>query len=152
MKKHFIILAAVSFGLVLMSSQGNVQAQEKEVEEEKITEEAKPNKKLLAKKNQKDLMFQLEPIIVNLAKSQGNRFLKVTLSLEMSASEVRPDIKKNIQKITDSILLLLSSKLFEDVYSIQGKFTLKNEITARVNPFLVLGKVKEVYFTEFIIQ
>ena len=97
-------------------------------------------------------MFQLEPIIVNLAKSQGNRFLKVTLSLEMSASEVRPDIKKNIQKITDSILLLLSSKLFEDVYSIQGKFTLKNEITARVNPFLVLGKVKEVYFTEFIIQ
>jgi flagellar FliL protein len=87
-----------------------------------------------------------------LAKSQGNRFLKVTLSLEMSAPEVRPDIKKNIQKITDSILLLLSTKLFEDVYSVQGKFALKNEITARVNPFLVSGKVKEVYFTEFIIQ
>ncbi len=135
-----------------MSSQTNVQAQEKEVEEKKTSEEEKPNKKPLIKKNQKDLIFQLEPIIVNLAKSQGNRFLKVTLSLEMSVPEVRPDIKKNIQKITDSILLLLSSKLFEDVYSVQGKFTLKNEITARVNPFLVLGKVKEVYFTEFIIQ
>jgi len=78
--------------------------------------------------------------------------LKVTLSLEMSTPKVRPDIKKNIQKITDSILLLLSSKLFEDVYSVQGKFTLKNEIAARVNSFLALGKVKEVYFTEFIIQ
>ena len=152
MKKHFIIFAAVSIGLVLMSSQGNVQAQEKDVEEKKTTKEEKPNKKPLIKKNQKDLMFQLEPIIVNLAKSQGNKFLKVTLSLEMSASEVRPDIKKNIQKITDSILLLLSSKLFEDVYSVQGKFILKSEITARVNPFLVLGKVKGVYFTEFIIQ
>jgi len=152
MKKKFIILAAVSIGLLLISSQGNIEAQEKEVEEKENTEEEKPNKKPLIKKNQKDFMFQLEPIIVNLAKSQGNRFLKVTLSLEMSAPEVRPDIKKNIQKITDSILLLLSSKLFEDVYSVQGKFTLKNEITARVNPFLVLGKVKGVYFTEFIIQ
>ena len=152
MIKNFIVLVAVSAGLVLMSSQGNVQAQEKEVEEKKTIEEEKPNKKPLIKKKKKDFIFQLEPIIVNLAKSQGNRFLKVTLSLEMSAPEVRPDIKKNIQKITDSILLLLSSKLFEDVYSVQGKFTLKNEITARVNPFLVLGKVKEVYFTEFIIQ
>ena len=151
MKKNFIILAAVSVGLLLISSQGNIEAQEKEVEE-KNTEEEKPNKKPLIKKNQKDFMFQLEPIIVNLAKSQGNRFLKVTLSLEMSAPEVRPDIKKNIQKITDSILLLLSSKLFEDVYSVQGKFILKSEITARVNPFLALGKVKGVYFTEFIIQ
>ena len=152
MIKNFIVLVAVSAGLVLMSSQGNVQAQEKEVEGKKTIEEEKPNKKPLIKKKQKDFIFQLEPIIVNLAKSQGNRFLKVTLSLEMSTPKVRPDIKKNIQKITDSILLLLSSKLFEDVYSVQGKFTLKNEITARVNSFLVLGKVKEVYFTEFIIQ
>ena len=97
-------------------------------------------------------MFQLNPLIVNLAKSQGSRFLKITISLEMSSPEVRANLKKNIQKITDSILLLLSTKLFEDVYSVQGKFTLKNEITARVNPFLVSGKVKEVYFTEFIIQ
>ena len=152
MIKNFIVLVAVSAGLVLMSSQGNVQAQEKEVEGKKTIEEEKPNKKSLIKKKQKDFIFQLEPIIVNLAKSQGNRFLKVTLSLEMSTPKVRPDIKKNIQKITDSILLLLSSKLFEDVYSVQGKFTLKNEITARVNSFLALGKVKEVYFTEFIIQ
>jgi len=152
MIKNFIVLVAVSAGLVLMSSQGNVQAQEKEVEEKKTIEEEKPNKKPLIKKKQRDFIFQLEPIIVNLAKSQGNRFLKVTLSLEMSTPKVRPDIKKNIQKITDSILLLLSSKLFEDVYSVQGKFTLKNEITARVNSFLALGKVKEVYFTEFIIQ
>ena len=98
MKKHFIILATVSVGLVLMLGQGNVQAQEEEVEEKKVKEEEKPNKKPLIKKNQKDFMFQLEPIIVNLAKSQGNRFLKVTLSLEMSGPEVRPDIKKKYSK------------------------------------------------------
>ena len=97
-------------------------------------------------------MFHLEPFIVNLAKSGGNRFLKATVSLEMSGPEVRLELKKNIQKITDSVLLLLSTKVFEDVYSVQGKFTLKGEITTRANQFLTKGQVKGAYFTEFIIQ
>ena len=98
------------------------------------------------------IMFSLDPFIVNLAGSQGKRFLKVTVSLELSAPEVHAEVKENIQKIMDSILVLLSSKNFEDVYSVQGKFKLKDEITARVNRFLILGHIKEAYFTEFIIQ
>ena len=98
------------------------------------------------------LMFPLDPFVVNLAGSEGKRFLKVTISLELSTPEVNLELKKNIQKITDSILVLLSSKAFEDVYSVQGKFKLKDEITTRVNRFLVVGHVKDAYFTEFIIQ
>lgn len=98
------------------------------------------------------VMFPLDPFVVNLAGSQGKRFLKVTVSLELSAQEVHVEVKENLQKITDSILVLLSSKNFEDVYSVQGKFKLKDEITTRVNRFLVLGHIKEAYFTEFIIQ
>ena len=97
-------------------------------------------------------MFHLDPFIVNLARSGGSRFLKLSVSLEMSSPEVRLELKKNIQKITDSVLLLLSVKVFEDVYSVQGKFTLKGEITSRVNQFLTKGQIKGAYFTEFIIQ
>ncbi|MEC9019274.1 MAG: flagellar basal body-associated FliL family protein [Nitrospinota bacterium] len=50
------------------------------------------------------------------------------------------------------MLVLLSSKSFEDVYSVQGKFKLKDEVTTRVNRFLVVGHIKDAYFTEFIIQ
>ena len=98
------------------------------------------------------VMFPLDPLIVNLAGSQGKRFLKVTISFELSTPEVHAELKENIQKVTDSILVLLSSKNFEDVYSVQGKFKLKDEVTTRVNRFLVVGHVKEAYFTEFIIQ
>jgi len=98
------------------------------------------------------VMFPLDPFIVNLAGSAGKRFLKVTISLELSAPEVHEELKVNIQKVTDSILVLLSSKSFEDVYSVQGKFKLKDEVTTRVNRFLVLGHIKDAYFTEFIIQ
>ena len=98
------------------------------------------------------VMFTMDSFIVNLAGSGGKRFLKVTVSLELSAPEVHSELKGSIQKITNSILLLLSSKTFEDVYSVQGKFRLKDEITARVNRFLLTGHVKGTYFTEFIIQ
>ena len=98
------------------------------------------------------VMFPMDPFIVNLAGSEGKRFLKVTIFLELSTPEVNVEIKGKIQKVTDSILVLLSSKAFEDVYSVQGKFKLKGEITTRVNRFLVVGHIKDAYFTEFIIQ
>ena len=98
------------------------------------------------------VMFSMDPFVVNLAGSKGKRFLKVTTTLELSSPEVNPEFEENIQKITDSILVLLSSKSFEDVYSVQGKFKLKDEITTRVNRFLVVGHVKDAYFTEFIVQ
>ena len=154
MIKHRISLLAfvTAAGLIFLLNQGNLEAQEEVTKEEKVegkssSEEPKPVKKV-----KKDLMFHLDPFIVNLAKSGGSRFLKMTVSLEMSSPQVRLGLKKNIQKITDSILLLLSTKVFKDVYSVQGKFTLKGEITTRVNQFLTEGQVKGAYFTEFIIQ
>ena len=154
MKKYRVRLLAfaTAAGLIFLLNQGNLEAQEEVTEEEKVEEKSSSEEPKPVKQVKKDLMFHLDPFIVNLAKSGGNRFLKVTVSLEMSSPEVRFGLKKNIQKITDSILLLLSTKIFKDVYSIQGKFTLKGEITTRVNQFLTEGQVKGAYFTEFIIQ
>ena len=45
------------------------------------------------------VMFPLDPFVVNLAGSEGKRFLKVTISLELSAPEVNLELKENIQKI-----------------------------------------------------
>ena len=98
------------------------------------------------------VMVPLEPFMVNLARTKGSRILKVTVTLELNNPAVQPEVEDNRQKIMDSILVLLSSKTFEDVYSIQGKFKLKDEITTRVNRFLAMGHVKEVYFSEFLIQ
>ena len=150
MKKYRISLVVfvVVAGLIFLLNQGTLEAQE---EVEKVEEKTSNEEPKLIKKK-KSLMFHLDPFIVNLAKSGGNRFLKVTVSLEMSSPDVRFELKKNIKKITDSILLLLSTKVFKDVYSVQGKFTLKSEITTRVNQFLTKGVVKGAYFTEFIIQ
>ena len=98
------------------------------------------------------VMVPIRPFVVNLARSKGKRFLKVTLTMELNSPEVNADVNQNMSKIVDSILLLLSSKSFDDVYTVQGKFKLKDEITTRVNRFLLSGHVKDVYYTEFVIQ
>ena len=132
---------------------------QKPPEEEKAPDEEKIDEATAALKKEEappqpglGIMVPMEPFIVNLAQSKGKRFLKVSITLELSSPEVNAEINENIQKITDSILILLSSKTFEDVYSVQGKFKLKDEVTTRVNRFLVLGHVKDAYFTEFVIQ
>ena len=97
-------------------------------------------------------MFPLEPFVVNLADSSGKRFLKTTMELELSDEALAEEIKARLPQIKDSILLLLSSKNFNDIYTVHGKIKLREEIIIRVNTFLKHGRVRNVYFTEFVIQ
>ena len=155
-KKPWGMIIGIIIGLLVLGGGGYFAYitffQEKPAEETPVEGENATPKESSQEEGNIEVMFPLDPFIVNLAGSAGKRFLKVTISLELSAPEVRAELKENIQKITDSILVLLSSKSFEDVYSVQGKFKLKDEVTTRVNRFLVIGHVKEAYFTEFIIQ
>jgi flagellar protein FliL len=155
-KKPMGMIIGIIVGLLVLGGGGyyayinffqEKPAEETPAEGEKAEEEAE-----VEEDTNIGVMFPLDPFVVNLAGSEGKRFLKVTISLELSTPEVHVEIKENIHKVTDSILVLLSSKAFDDIYSVQGKFKLKDEITTRVNRFLVVGHIKDAYFTEFIIQ
>ena len=156
-KKPIGMIIGIIVGLLVLGGGGYYAYinffQEKPAEEKPAEgEEGKKEEAPVEEALDLGVMFPMDPFIVNLAGSEGKRFLKVTIFLEMSTPEVNVEIKGKIQKVTDSILVLLSSKAFEDVYSVQGKFKLKDEITTRVNRFLVVGHIKDAYFTEFIIQ
>lgn len=96
-------------------------------------------------------IMRFEPFIVNLTKTAGNRYLKVTINIEMDSGSIEEAKERNAQ-IRDSIITLLSSKSYSDVGSVSGKYQLRDEIAARINLILSKGKVKSVYFTEFVIQ
>ena len=100
MKKYRMswLAFATAAGLIFLLNQGNLEAQEEVAEEEKVEEKSSSEEPKSVKKVKKDLMFHLDPFIVNLAKSGGNRFLKVTVSLEMSNPKVRVGLKKKYSK------------------------------------------------------
>jgi flagellar FliL protein len=96
--------------------------------------------------------FPLDIFIVNLAGTAGERYLKVNLELELKDSSLRAELEKREPQVRDTILLLLSSKTFEEVATFKGKTKIRNQITARLNGFLAPGSIKKVYFTEFVVQ
>ncbi len=96
-------------------------------------------------------IIMLEPFIVNLSGS-GLNYLKVEIGLELSNLEVEKEITSKKPHIQDSIILLLSTKSFDDISTGQGKLVLKDEILIRLNNILRTGSIRNIYFTSFIVQ
>ena len=97
-------------------------------------------------------MLGMDVFSVNLAGEGGSRYLKVKLELELSAENLKAEIGNRLPQIRDTILVSMSSKSFADIDTAQGKFRLKEEIVGHVNKLLTSGNIKNVYFTEFVIQ
>ncbi|SHN67957.1 flagellar basal body-associated FliL family protein [Desulfovibrio litoralis] len=94
----------------------------------------------------------LPTFVVNLQDPVGRRFIKLSMDIDVVGSGVKDDITRLMPRIKDTINMLLSSKSYADLAMPESKVLLKSEIVERVNLVLGGSKVKDVYFTEFIIQ
>ena len=92
----------------------------------------------------------LDMFLVNLAGSRGQKLVKVDMELEVSNTSVEKEINDIMPKIRDIIIIILSSKTYAQIATAQGKDELRNEIRDKVNLFLTKGRIKRVYFTQFI--
>lgn len=92
----------------------------------------------------------LETFIANLAQSKGRKIVKVNMELELDGDKVAEEIEKRKPQIRDIIIITLSSKTFEELSTREGKENLRLEIKDTINNFLTKGKIKNVFFTEFL--
>ena len=97
-------------------------------------------------------LVSLDPFIINLRDPSGKRYLKIRIDLELSSKEVEVQIKDRMPQIKDGLLILFSSKSYEDIESVEGKLRLRQEIVSRINSLLSSGRVQNIYFTEFVVQ
>ncbi len=97
-------------------------------------------------------LFKLDTMIVNLADKGGKRYLRVTMELELSSQETAAEIEKRMPMIRDSILMILPSKTYAEISTTEGKIALRNQIMTKINELLHAGSVKNIYFTEFVVQ
>lgn len=94
----------------------------------------------------------LPTFLVNLQDPVGRRFIKLNMDVEVTGPGAEDEIKRSMPRIKDSINMLLSSKSYADLASIENKILLKNEIVERINQILGGSRVKQVYFSDLIIQ
>ncbi|NPA40853.1 MAG: flagellar basal body protein FliL [Aquificae bacterium] len=99
------------------------------------------------------VMYKLEPaFIVNLADPEMTMYARVSITLELSSPEVTLEVQKREPIIRDAIIEILSNKTSRELRSPEGREQLKLEIIKRINTILVQGGVRNVYFTEFVVQ
>ena len=97
-------------------------------------------------------LYSLDTFIVNLADAGRSRYLRVTMDLELAAAADAAKISKKLPQIRDSILMILPSKQFEDIASMEGKIALRDEIIAKLNSLFARDVVSNIFFTEFVVQ
>jgi len=99
------------------------------------------------------VMYKLEPaFIVNLADPELTMYARVSLTLEVSGPEVIMEVQKREPIIRDAIIEILSNKTSRELRTPEGREQLKLEVIKRINTILVQGGVRNVYFTEFVVQ
>jgi flagellar FliL protein len=152
-KTKLIIIIVVASFLVLGG--GGFGVYKFLLEKSPETLEEKPQKKTRSTKDLDKIvgaMFPLETFLVNIDDEDETRFLKTKLILELGDESMKEEVDMRIAQVRDTILLLLSSKDFSEIRSLDGKYILREEILEQLNGVLVTGKLKNIYFTEFVVQ
>lgn len=99
-----------------------------------------------------NIIIPLETFVVNLNEEKVAKYLKIAISLELAKGTSEEKVNAEQHQIRNSMIILLSSKESGDLSTIEGKFKLRDEIILSVNKILGRGKIKNIYFTDFIIQ
>ena len=97
-------------------------------------------------------LFPLDTFIVNLADAGRNRYLRVTMDLELVESTDAAKLNERLPQVRDSILMILPSRQFDDIASMEGKIALRDEMIAKLNSLFTTNVVSNIFFTEFVVQ
>ncbi|MCK8602432.1 flagellar basal body-associated FliL family protein [Desulfoferrobacter suflitae] len=95
---------------------------------------------------------EMDTFLVNLADPGGKRYLKISMKLVLNNAQAAAQFNARSAELRDSVLLLLSSKKYDDIATFAGKMALKQEAIAQLNQKLGQGQVEDIYFTELLVQ
>lgn len=101
-------------------------------------------------------LLPLEPFVVNLADEGGTHFLRTNIQLILGAKEAQAaelaEKKVETMPIRSAILELLAQQKAASLVTPEGKEELKTAIKKRVAKVFKKYKIKEVLFSEFVVQ
>lgn len=89
---------------------------------------------------------------VNLADTGERVYVKAGVAFELASAEVQAELTGREAQVKDAVIMVLGAHTQADVAAPEGKERIKVEIRERVNKLLGTGKVRNVFFTEFVFQ
>ena len=100
-------------------------------------------------------VLEMETFLTNINDPAGERHARLRVKLAVVPEEPAAEIKADallMARLRDRILTLLTSKTYRQLNDVEGKELFRKEILERLNPLLESGEVKEVLFSDFVVQ
>lgn len=94
----------------------------------------------------------LKDIIVNPAATAGTRFLNVSFAFDYGREKLKDELEGEDFRIRDAIINLLVTKRIDEIDGADDKELLRQQTLTVVNDMLKIGRIRKVYFTNFVIQ
>lgn len=108
---------------------------------------------LKEKFGQAPLIYTMDKFTVNLS-GIPKRTIRLQVNLDMISPLAFQEIMdfEYRAKARDRIVRILNEKTVDDLETLQGKLFLKDKIVSEINQILDRGLVKDVYFTDFVMN
>ncbi len=103
-------------------------------------------------KNEVGELYEMKGIVVNLNEPGGTRMLKVSLTLEHKAEKLKDGLKKRDAQLRNEIIIYLSGLTYAQTIGVSQKENILKVLKKKINDVLVEGKVRNIYFNEFVVQ
>jgi len=97
-------------------------------------------------------VMELDPFVVNLDEVGQSRYLKLTLQFELTDGDSEASIVKSKQLVRDTILSHLSGLHVADTLGVAAKDKLRADVMTKLEVVVGPGKVRRVFFHEFVVQ
>ena len=98
-------------------------------------------------------ILSLDPAVVNIAGTNGRRYLKATVQIEIPEDEkLIKEVEARKPLLSDRLIQILARKSLDEVTSAGSLEILKQQIADQFGKELGADRLKAVYLTEFVIQ
>jgi flagellar protein FliL len=138
------VMALMGGGFFILWTKMSALSTPAPVAEEEIVEEEAPE--------EIGPLYSMGTLIVNLADEGGKRYLRVSIELELESAEMTEEVERRLPQVRDSVLMILPTKTFADINTTPGKIALRDELIKAINGIVTTGEIKNLYFTEFVVQ
>jgi len=93
------------------------------------------------------------PVFQTATNDEEPHFAKITVSLGFEENpELLTELIARQVQMQHMVNIIMRGKKFEDLNSVEDSVALSEEIKAHINVILIAGKIKEVYFKEFVVN
>lgn len=137
-----IVLLQMGLAYFLISKAVHVPSAEAETKANEAEEDAGESGKL----------HVIEDVIVNPVSQSSIRFLNVTVALEFTESALEQEMAEKDVQLRDILISILAAKTIPELDGPEDKEALREEILTKCNAILKNGRIRKVYFSNFVMQ